>query len=75
LNACRLSRTGARRQPGNNLPDPGGAFYAFFNVRAYFGKPLGRGKVVANSTDFCRALLEDAQVALVTSDAFGTSAT
>jgi aspartate aminotransferase len=60
-----------RALPGIDLPDPGGAFYAFFNVSAYFGKPLGRGTVVANSTDFCSALLEEAHVALVTGDAFG----
>jgi aspartate aminotransferase len=60
-----------RALPGINLPDPGGAFYAFFDVSPYFGKPLGRGTVVHNSTDFCTALLEEAHVALVTGDAFG----
>ena len=60
-----------RALPGINLPDPGGAFYAFFNVSSYFGKPLGKGTVVRNSTDFCGALLEEAHVALVTGDAFG----
>jgi len=60
-----------RALPGINLPDPGGAFYAFFNVSPYFGKPLGKGTVVQNATDFCAALLEEAHVALVTGDAFG----
>ena len=60
-----------RALPGINLPDPGGAFYAFFNVSPYFGKPLGKGKVVQNSTDFCTALLEEAHVVLVSGDAFG----
>lgn len=60
-----------RALPGLDLPDPGGAFYAFFNVSPYFGKPLGKGTVVNNSTDFCTALLEEAHVALVTGDAFG----
>jgi len=60
-----------RALPGINLPDPGGAFYAFFNVSPYFGKPLGKGTIVKNSTDFCTALLEEAHVALVTGDAFG----
>ena len=50
---------------------PGGAFYAFFNVSAHFNKPLGGGKVVKDSTEFCTALLEEAHVALVTGDAFG----
>lgn len=57
--------------PGISLATPGGAFYAFFNVSSYFGKPLGNGKTVGNSSDFCTALLEDAHVALVTGDAFG----
>ncbi len=60
----------------NALPDvsfaePGGAFYAFFNVAKHFGRPLGGGKTVDNSSDFCTALLEEAHVALVTGDAFG----
>ncbi|MGE0375663.1 MAG: pyridoxal phosphate-dependent aminotransferase [Planctomycetaceae bacterium] len=58
--------------PGISLATPGGAFYAFFNVSSYFGKPLGtKGTVVDNASDFCAALLEDAHVALVTGDAFG----
>lgn len=58
--------------PGISLATPGGAFYAFFNVQSYFGKPLGpRGTEVDNSSDFCTALLEDAHVALVSGDAFG----
>jgi aspartate aminotransferase len=60
-----------RALPGINLPDPGGAFYAFFNVSPNFGKQLGKGTVVENSTDFCTALLEEAHVALVSGDAFG----
>lgn len=58
--------------PNLSLADPGGAFYAFFNVSRYFGRPLGKeGKSVDNSSDFCTALLNDAHVALVTGDAFG----
>ena len=60
-----------RSIPGLALPDPGGAFYAFFNVSPYFGRPLGKGAVVHNSTDFCAVLLEEAHVALVSGDAFG----
>lgn len=57
--------------PGLSFATPGGAFYAFFDVTSYFGKPLQGGRVVTNATDFCTALLEEAQVALVTGDAFG----
>ncbi|MFI4851947.1 MAG: pyridoxal phosphate-dependent aminotransferase [Gimesia chilikensis] len=57
--------------PEISFAEPGGAFYAFFNVSAHFNKPLGGGKVVKDSTEFCTALLEEAHVALVTGDAFG----
>lgn len=57
--------------PDISFAEPGGAFYAFFNVSAHFNKPLGGGKVVKDSTEFCTALLEEAHVALVTGDAFG----
>ena len=63
--------TRLREIPDLEFVDPGGAFYAFFDVSAYFGKPLAGGRVVDNATDFCTALLEEAQVALVTGDAFG----
>ena len=56
---------------GLDMATPTGAFYAFFNVASYFGKPLGGGITVENATDFCTALLEAEQVALVTGDAFG----
>lgn len=57
--------------PEISLAEPGGAFYAFINVSRYFGRSLGSGRTVENSSDFCTALLEDAHVALVTGDAFG----
>src|SRR5258708_11793149 len=40
-----------RALAGIDLPDPGGAFYAFFNVSLYFGKPLGKGAIVQTATD------------------------
>jgi len=60
-----------RAIPGLTFAEPGGAFYAFFNVSSYFGKPVGHGAAVSNATDFCTALLERAHVALVSGDAFG----
>ncbi len=61
-----------RALPDVSFDEPGGAFYAFFNVSKHFNRPLGASKrSVANSTDFCTQLLEDAHVALVTGDAFG----
>ena len=56
--------------PGIRCPVPGGAFYAFFNVSAYFGRTLG-GKKVRDSTDFCQTALESAHVNLVPGSAFG----
>lgn len=60
-----------RAMPGLTFVDPGGAFYAFFNVSSHFGRTLPGGASVNNSSDFCTALLENAHVALVTGDAFG----
>jgi aspartate aminotransferase len=57
------------------LPDvhclpPGGAFYAFMNVSAHFGRTLG-GKRIPDSTAFCLTALSEARVALVMGSAFG----
>ena len=60
-----------RSRYGITFAEPGGAFYAFFNVSSCFGKPLRGGIKVDNATDFCTALLEKGHVALVTGDAFG----
>lgn len=60
-----------RKLPGVSMPEPGGAFYAFFNVSRNFGRPLGKGTTVQNSTDFCSAILEECHVAMVSGDAFG----
>jgi aspartate aminotransferase len=61
-----------RAIPGLSFAEPGGAFYVFFNVSSYFGRPIGGGAPVSNATDFCTALLDRAHVALVAGDAFGT---
>jgi aspartate aminotransferase len=49
---------------------PDGAFYAFFDVSAHFGRTLG-GKAVNDSMSFCLAALESAHVNLVPGSAFG----
>jgi aspartate aminotransferase len=49
---------------------PGGAFYAFMNVSAHFGRRLG-DRQVTDSTSFCMAALNSANVALVMGSAFG----
>jgi aspartate aminotransferase len=59
-----------KAMPGIICPVPGGAFYVFFNVAAYFGQSL-RGKRVHNSAEFCQMALESAHVNLVPGSAFG----
>ncbi|MEW6065952.1 MAG: pyridoxal phosphate-dependent aminotransferase [Bacillota bacterium] len=56
--------------PGVTCPKPGGAFYLYPNVSAYFGKSY-QGKPVNNATDLANLLLEVAEVAVVPGIAFG----
>ena len=56
--------------PGVRLSVPDGAFYAFFDVSAHFGRPIG-GRTVQDSVGFCIAALEGAHVNLVPGSAFG----
>lgn len=56
--------------PGVRCRLPEGAFYAFFEVAAYFGRTLG-GRPVQDSVSFCAAVLEGAHVNLVPGSAFG----
>jgi len=56
--------------PGVRCPVPSGAFYAFFDVSAHFGRTLG-GRQVSDSVSFCQALLDSAHVNLVPGSAFG----
>ncbi len=55
---------------GVRCPTPGGAFYAFFDVSAHFGRTLG-GRQVTDSAGFCAAALASAHVNLVPGSAFG----
>lgn len=57
--------------PGWKVNVPEGAFYAFPDVSEYFGKTI-KGKTIQNATDFSLFLLEFANVATVTGDAFGS---
>ncbi len=58
-----------RALPGVRIPEIGGAFYAFFDIR----EPLTRMKAggIETSLQWCEALLERQQVALVAGSAFG----
>ncbi|GAB5399178.1 MAG: pyridoxal phosphate-dependent aminotransferase [Aureisphaera sp.] len=56
--------------PGFKTNEPEGAFYVFPDISYYFGKTL-RGKTIENASDFALYLLEEANVATVTGQAFG----
>ena len=58
---------------GVECPEPEGAFYVFPDVRGLFGRPLGRnGRVVNTSNELAAYLLDEALVATVPGEAFGT---
>ncbi|MDA0380129.1 MAG: pyridoxal phosphate-dependent aminotransferase [Bacteroidetes bacterium] len=55
---------------GFKLNVPEGAFYVFPDISYYFGKTL-KGMHITNASDFALFLLEHAQVATVSGEAFG----
>ena len=55
---------------GFKLNIPEGAFYVFPDISAFFGKTV-HGMKIENANDFSLLLLEKANVATVTGDAFG----
>ncbi|GGW23280.1 pyridoxal phosphate-dependent aminotransferase [Arenibacter certesii] len=55
---------------GFNLNVPEGAFYVFPDISSFFGKTLN-GTTINNASDFSLYLLEKANVATVTGEAFG----
>ena len=55
---------------GFELNKPEGAFYVFPNISYYFGKTI-KGVKINNASDFSMLILEKANVATVTGDAFG----
>ncbi|WP_433474726.1 pyridoxal phosphate-dependent aminotransferase [Spirillospora sp. CA-142024] len=57
--------------PGMVCPEPEGAFYAYPSVKALLGKEL-RGKRPQTSVELASLILEEAEVALVPGEAFGT---
>jgi aspartate aminotransferase len=62
-----------RRIPGVTLPEPQGAFYAFANFSAYYGRGAG-GAALGGSVALSDYLLSEAQVAIVPGAAFGSDA-
>jgi aspartate aminotransferase len=55
---------------GFKLNIPEGAFYVFPDISYFFGKTI-KGNKIANASDFSMYLLENANVATVTGEAFG----
>ncbi|MFO0925699.1 MAG: pyridoxal phosphate-dependent aminotransferase [Gemmataceae bacterium] len=59
-----------RKMPGIQCFRADGAFYAFFDVSAHFGRTLG-GRPISDSLSFCMAALEVGHVNVVAGSAFG----
>lgn len=57
---------------GMKVNKPMGAFYLFPDVAAWFGRKTPKGAVLESSSDVAMFLLEEAHVATVAGDAFGT---
>ncbi|MBE2289837.1 MAG: pyridoxal phosphate-dependent aminotransferase [Chitinophagaceae bacterium] len=57
--------------PGVKANNPGGAFYAFPDISAFFGKRYGE-HVIENDVDLSMFLLHEAHVATVSGSAFGS---
>jgi aspartate aminotransferase len=63
-----------RQIPHIHTPEIAGAFYAFPQVDAYYGKKTPQGQVIANSMDLCTWLLEQHRLVLIPGLAFGADA-
>ena len=57
--------------PGVTCPEPEGAFYCYPSVKGVLGKTL-RGRVPSTSAELAELVLEEAGVAVVPGEAFGT---
>ncbi len=56
---------------GVYCPEPGGAFYAYPQVKGLLGRPL-RGRTAASTIELAELILDEAEVAVVPGEAFGT---
>ena len=57
--------------PGVECPEPFGAFYCYPSVKALLGRSI-RGRVCASSAELAELVLDEAGVAVVPGEAFGT---
>ena len=56
---------------GVECPEPHGAFYAYPSVKGVLGKEI-RGKRPQTSAELAEIILDEAEVAVVSGEAFGT---
>jgi aspartate/methionine/tyrosine aminotransferase len=57
--------------PGVECPEPLGAFYCFPSVKGVLGKTI-RGRTPSSTTELAELVLDEAEVAVVPGEAFGT---
>jgi aspartate/methionine/tyrosine aminotransferase len=60
-----------REIPGIDCPEPFGAFYVYPSVKGVLGRDI-RGRRPTSSAELCELVLEEAEVAVVPGEAFGT---
>jgi aspartate/methionine/tyrosine aminotransferase len=60
-----------REIPGIACPEPQGAFYVYPSVKGLLGRTIA-GRVAETSTELAELILEEAEVAVVPGEAFGT---
>jgi aspartate/methionine/tyrosine aminotransferase len=60
-----------REIPGVTCPEPQGAFYVYPSVKGLLGRPIN-GRTASSSVELAEIVLEEAEVAVVPGEAFGT---
>ncbi|MGY1811761.1 pyridoxal phosphate-dependent aminotransferase [Blastococcus sp. SYSU D00820] len=60
-----------REIPGVACPEPQGAFYVYPSVKGLLGRPIN-GRTASTSVELAGLILEEAEVAVVPGEAFGT---
>ena len=60
-----------REIPGVACPEPQGAFYVYPSVKGLLGRPIA-GRVATTSAELAGLILDEAEVAVVPGEAFGT---
>ncbi len=67
----RLIVSMLRAIPGIECPEPEGAFYAYPSVQGLLGRTI-RGRTATTSAELAEIVLDEAEVAVVPGEAFGT---